>query len=55
MLPSKNRVIAWPLDYEHKVSPEKLGKNFSNKYRLHHDVGVGMGFTQLRAKGPRTV
>ena len=24
-------------------------------YRLHHDVEVGMGFTQPRAKGPRIV
>ncbi len=26
-----------------------------NKYRLHHEVEVGMGFTQPRAEGPRIV
>ncbi len=25
------------------------------KYRLHHEVEVGMGFTQPRAEGPRIV
>ncbi len=26
-----------------------------NMYRLHHEVEVGMGFTQPRAEGPRIV
>ncbi len=28
---------------------------YQNMYRLHHEVEVGMGFTQPRAEGPRIV
>ncbi len=35
--------------YEIRTSTNK------DEYRLHHEVEVGMGFTQPRAEGPRIV
>ncbi len=37
-----------------KLSQSKLSTE-KTKYRLHHEVEVGMGFTQPRAEGPRIV
>ncbi len=40
---------------EREVSEQGLVTVALYMYRLHHEVEVGMGFTQPRAEGPRIV